>query len=97
MASYKSLIGVAAAISLACAPQAWSQSSDPAWLEDLSDQLAIEQACAVEYYINIREGELAGRNTYEARAQCRDGRQFDASRTEPEFLFTIEACGVQVC
>lgn len=76
---------------------AFAQSSDPAWLDNLSDQLAIEQDCAVEYYVNINEGELAGRKTFEARAQCRDGRQFDASRTEPETEFTIKECGVQVC
>ena len=74
-----------------------AQSADPAWLDRLSDQLAIEYDCAVEYYVNIRENELAGRKTYEARAQCRDGRQFDAARTEPATDFTISECGIQVC
>ncbi|MCI5075764.1 hypothetical protein [Oricola sp.] len=78
-------------------PSANAQSSDPAWLDQLSEQLASEQDCAVDYYLNIRESELAGRHTFEARAQCRDGRQFDASLTEPAEAFTIKECGVQVC
>ena len=40
-----------------------AQSSDPAWLDKLSDQLATEQGCAVDYYVNIQEGDLAGRKT----------------------------------
>lgn len=74
-----------------------AQSTDPAWLDRLSNQLALEHGCAVEYYLNIREDELAGRKTFEARAQCRDGRQFDAARTEPQPDFSISECGVQVC
>ncbi|WP_349364314.1 MAG: hypothetical protein ABL307_02925 [Roseitalea porphyridii] len=76
---------------------ALAQSADPAWLDTVSEQLARDEQCLVEYYVNIREGELAGRKTYEARAQCRDGRQFDAVRTEPEAQFTVRLCEVQVC
>lgn len=79
------------------ATAAFAQSADPAWLDKLSTQLAVEHDCAVEYYVNTNESELAGRRTFEARAQCRDGRQFDAARTEPETEFTIKECGVQVC
>lgn len=87
------LIGI---VALGLVP-AGAQSSDPAWLDRLSDQLAAEQDCAVEFYLNIRESELGGRKTFEARAQCRDGRQFDAALTEPAAEFTIRSCGVQVC
>lgn len=79
------------------ASQVAAQSADPAWLDELSAQLASEKQCAVDYYLNIREGELAGRLTFEARAQCADGRQFDAARTEPDRKFSISECGVQVC
>jgi hypothetical protein len=89
--------GALLAVALFAATSAQAQSSDPAWLDELSDQLAVEQDCAVEYYLNISEDMLGGRKTYEARAQCRDGRQFDASRVEPDRDFTIEQCGVQVC
>ncbi len=61
----------------ASAGSALSQSADPAWLEKLNQQLARDQKCEVEYYVNLREGKLGGFNTYAARAQCRDGRQFD--------------------
>jgi len=87
----------AAVLSLALAPLAHAQSANPAWLDNLSEQLATEKDCAVEYYVNITEGNLAGRLTFEARAQCADGRQFDGSLIEPAEEFTISECGVQVC
>lgn len=76
---------------------AMAQSTDPAWLDTVSEQLARDEQCLVEYFVNTREGELAGRKTYEARAQCRDGRQFDAARTEPEPEFRLSLCEVVVC
>ena len=76
---------------------AMAQSTDPAWLDAVGEQLARDEACHVEYYVNIAEGDLAGRRTYEARAQCRDGRQFDATRTEPERTFRLSLCEVTVC
>ena len=90
-------IALSAALLLGLTPAVLAQSSDPAWLDNLSSQLAVEEDCAVEYFLNIREGTLAGRLTFEARAQCADGRQFDGSRIEPAADFTISECGVQVC
>ncbi|MEM5494175.1 hypothetical protein [Hoeflea sp. AS16] len=92
----KSLI-LAAATGLAMMPFAHAQSANPAWLDQLSEQLATEKACAVDYFLNIKEGKLAGRLTFEARAQCADGRQFDASLTEQADTFTISECDTQVC
>lgn len=90
-------IVLGSAFALGAGGVATAQSANPAWLDQLSAQLALEQDCAVDYYLNIREGELAGRLTFEARAQCADGRQFDGSLTEPAESFTISECGVQVC
>lgn len=90
-------IALSAALLLGLVQASFAQSADPAWLDRLSDQLALQEDCAVEYYLNIREGQLAGRLTFEARAQCADGRQFDGSRIEPAEEFTISECGVQVC
>lgn len=90
-------IAILFSTNLAAAPVARAQSANPAWLDQLSEQLAIEKDCAVDYFLNMREGELAGRLTFEARAQCADGRQFDGSLTEPAEEFTISECGVQVC
>ncbi|WP_299864257.1 hypothetical protein [uncultured Hoeflea sp.] len=90
-------IVLGSAFALGAGGAAMAQSANPAWLDQLSEQLALEQDCAVDYYLNIREGELAGRLTFEARAQCADGRQFDGSLTEPAESFTISECGVQVC
>ena len=40
---------------------------------------------------------LGGLAVYKARAQCVDGRQFDASRKEGETSFDIQACTAEVC
>ncbi|WP_340159718.1 hypothetical protein [uncultured Hoeflea sp.] len=90
-------LAVTAVMTLASALAASAQSANPAWLDQLSEQLAVEKDCAVDYFLNLKEGELAGRLTFEARAQCADGRQFDGSLTEPAEKFTISECGVQVC
>lgn len=90
-------IALTAAMSLAFTSGAFAQSANPAWLDQLSEQLAIEKDCAVEYFLNMKEGELVGRLTFEARAQCADGRQFDGSLIEPADKFTLSECGTQVC
>ena len=76
---------------------ALSQSSDPSWLDDLGLQLQTELQCAVNYYLNMQEGQLGTNRYYEARVQCVDGRMFDASRTEPDEKFTIRPCEIAMC
>lgn len=82
---------------LSLASSALAQSSDPDWLDALRMQLEMDEACEVNYFINMREGQLGTSKTYEARVQCVDGRMFDASRTEPEREFFIRPCGIAVC
>lgn len=94
---FRTILAAAITASIALPAVAIAQSTDPAWLDTVSEQLARDEQCMVEYYVNIREGELAGRKTFEARAQCRDGRQFDAARTEPEREFSFQLCQIQVC
>ena len=79
------------------APGSLAQSTDPAWLDDLSMQLRSELECEPNLYINMREGVLGKNTVYEARVQCVDGRMFDASRVEPDKTFTIRACEIVVC
>ena len=93
---FMKIVTVGAFVLLTNSP-AFAQSSDPSWLEGLSHQLAVEQQCQVDYYVNTNEDKLGGMNTYEARAQCRDGRQFDATKIEPAESFTIRPCGTVVC
>lgn len=69
-----------------------SQSTDPAWLEDVTLQLALEKQCDVGYFISMKESELAGQLFFEARAQCQDGRQFDAVRKGNMEPFRITRC-----
>ena len=85
------------AVSTFVATTALAQSNDPAWLDDLGRQLRSEKQCEPNLYINMREGQLGTNKYYEARVQCVDGRMFDASRTEPDETFSIQACGVAVC
>lgn len=75
----------------------FAQSNDPAWLDDLQLQMQKDKECTVDLFININEGKLGAGNYYEARVQCRDGRLFDAHRTEPEKIFTIKKCEIAVC
>ena len=74
-----------------------AQLTEPSWLEPLRLQLVVDQECEAQYFLNIRERHGAAENTYSARVQCADGRQFDASRTDPAMDFTIEICGQAVC
>jgi hypothetical protein len=84
-------------VGTACASPALAQSQDPAWLDDLRMQLQVDEQCEVNYFVNMREGQLGAHNFYEARVQCSDGRMFDANKTEPEKQFTIKACGTAAC
>ncbi|GIL01628.1 MAG: hypothetical protein BroJett030_15270 [Alphaproteobacteria bacterium] len=83
---------------LLLAPQAsFGQSSDPAWLDDLKEQIAFDKQCEIAYLLNVREGVLGGQPTYEARVQCADGRMFDASRVGSTGYFEFKACEIQAC
>lgn len=95
--SARTLMAAAAVAVFSVVPPVQAQSANPAWLDQLSEQLAVEKGCAVDYFLNMKEGVLAGRLTFEARAQCADGRQFDGALTEPAKEFTISECSVQVC
>ncbi|MEZ5791539.1 MAG: hypothetical protein R3D34_12390 [Nitratireductor sp.] len=76
---------------------AQAQSADPAWLDDLKQQIALDEKCEVSYFLNMREGKLGADLTFEARVQCADGRMFDASRIGENNIFTFKRCETQVC
>ncbi len=87
-----------AALSLLALPlPAAAQTSDPAWLDTLNYEMEREEQCEVAYYIRIKEGTLGAEKTYEARLQCVDGRQFDATRIGETADFEIRACEVEAC
>lgn len=87
-------VGAIAALTIS---SAFAQSNDPAWLDDLQTQMEKDEGCIVDLFINIDEGTLGTGQYYSARVQCRDGRLFDATRTEPEDMFTIRKCQIEVC
>lgn len=74
-----------------------AQTSDPAWLDTLNYEMEREEQCEVAYYIRMKEGMLGTKKTFEARVQCVDGRQFDATRIGEDEDFKIKACEVETC
>jgi hypothetical protein len=90
------LIALAAALTV-CSSIAFAQSSNPAWLEDLGFEMERLKDCEVAYYLRIKEDELGGQPTYEARVQCVDGRQFDAIRIGDDAEYDIKECDIQAC
>ncbi len=86
-----------AVLAMLTATPSFAQSSDPAWLDDLSFEIENVKQCKISYLIKVHEGELGGRKTYEARVQCEDGRMFDATRIGDGEEFTFKACEQQVC
>lgn len=88
---------VSMAIFLSLPGVSLGQSSDPAWLDELKEQIALEKECEIAYLMNIREGQLGGSPYYEARVQCADGRMFDASRVGSSGFFEFKACEIQAC
>jgi len=71
-----------------------SSSANEQWLDDLMLQLAVEEACDVAELLSSTEGFLGNNVFIDARVQCEDGRQFDASRLEPAEEFTLRICEV---
>ena len=92
MFDVKTKILAAFASLLLTAPYAIAQSTNPAWLDEVTMQLALEEQCNVGYFISMKETELAGQLYFEARAQCEDGRQFDAVREGRIQPFKITKC-----
>jgi hypothetical protein len=75
----------------------FAQTSDPAWLDTLNFEMERDHECEVAYYIRTKEGVLGANKTYEARLQCVDGRQFDATRIGEIDDFEVKRCEVETC
>lgn len=76
---------------------AFSQSENPGWIDDVTLQLLVDYECEVIGYEALHEGRLGGRNTYMAKAVCKDGRKYDASRVGEDDDFAIRICEVVRC
>ena len=83
----------------ACAAfsSASAQDYSAKWLRDLTEQLEIDKDCEVEFYIRAKEYGADQSGHVEARAKCKDGREFDAFRESPLEDFTLIECGHAVC
>lgn len=69
----------------------------PWWIGELTYQLEREVQCEVVYYIRTKDHGEDGQGHVEARARCKDGREFDAFRDAPSDAFTIVQCAHAVC
>lgn len=74
-----------------------AQTADPEWLNSLNFQMERDEQCEVAYYIRIKEDTLASEKTFEARLQCVDGRQFDATRIGEFEDFKVKRCEIETC
>lgn len=72
-------------------------AAEPAWLEDLTWQLAVENECEVDNYLRTHEGKVGGKLVLTARLKCKDGRVLDAHRMEPQETFAIKPCELVIC
>ena len=75
----------------------YAQSQNPGWVEILNFQLLVDYDCEVVEYESMHEGKLGGRNTYVARAVCKDGRKYDANRIGETDDFVIRICEIVRC
>ncbi|NKB53158.1 MAG: hypothetical protein GKR97_13205 [Rhizobiaceae bacterium] len=76
---------------------AFAQQTQPLWLGELKTQIYQDEGCDANYFLNLHEYTLGNDKVYEAKVQCVDGRQFDATRTGEFSLFVIRACQPVVC
>ena len=91
------LVSLALVYALSITSPVTAQSSDPAWIEDLEFELAVNHECKVVAYLHMYEGKLGGQNLFSAKVKCEDGREFDASKTETDEEFSIRQCEVVSC
>lgn len=93
----KTMLPILVCTNLAAQAQTLTEDQKQPWLDLVTKQMAEEKMCEVGFFVYFREGSLGGRTTFEARVQCVDGRQFDATKIEPAIMFEIKECAVTVC
>ncbi len=88
---------VGAAVIVGIMQSASSGQTQPIWLDELKAQIYQDEGCDANYFLNLHEYTLGSDKVYEAKVQCVDGRQFDATRTGEFSLFVIRTCQPVVC
>jgi hypothetical protein len=74
-----------------------SQEADPQWFASLKVQLELQHGCELAFVLDVEEPEDSAAKVLKIRVECRDGRQFFATRTHGDASFTLETCSQQVC
>ena len=83
-------------IAVATADEIEVENKHP-WTDELTKQIAEDEACELTFIIHIREFELAGDNVIDGRARCADAREFFFKRGKETEKFTFEKCAVAEC
>ena len=76
-------------LALATATGGWAQA---VWEAELTQQIALAEACEVAYLSHVVEREVDGRKLVLAKVHCVDRRVFDASRTDEFESFRFNEC-----
>lgn len=62
------------------------------WENELALELEIAEECQTDFLSQVIEREIDGEQMIMAKAHCRDGRVFDASRSGTLEPFTFSLC-----
>lgn len=73
------------------------EEAQPAWTQDLRDQLMQEKNCELGFMSSVRELEFFDGVVANGRAHCLDKRQFDFTWAPKKMKFDISQCGTAVC
>ena len=92
---FLSLLSASALAAATVIAPAVAEQSD--WEPELSDQLAEEKECELDYLTGVIEKEVDGIPVVIGRAHCKDGRSFDIARNDPFEPFELKLCDVAAC
>jgi hypothetical protein len=62
------------------------------WQDDLVVDIEEEHGCEVAFLTQVVERVIDGRQFVMAKVHCRDGRAFDAKRTDEGDIFEFKEC-----
>ena len=92
---FLSLLSASALAAATVIAPAVAEQSD--WEPELSDQLAEEKECELDYLTGVIEKEVDGIPVVIGRAHCKDGRSFDIARNDPFEPFELKLCDIAAC
>ena len=67
------------------------------WEVALRLQLEVERRCQLDHLISVRQLPVEQLGGLEGRVRCKDGREFDFSRSKAHQKFDLRLCAPAVC